>query len=265
MNTPKFRKSINPNQLQILQLLFKFRYISSPLLATITNKSRQSVQQTFQRLEEQDFVGKKYNSSFRLQGKQAIYYLRPKAIRELKQRYNFNQSALNVMARNASLSETFMEHHLEVIKAYLRLKNDYSSEFHIFSQYELASFDYFMRPLPDLYLHRIKQHKNLPTDYVISIFSDKPTFVIKKQLETYWRHCDTNTWQSETKSQYPSILICCSNPRTESTIQSYSERLIDRTGGDELNILTTTTKALLSEEPTVWSDVLQPDKTIKLI
>ena len=264
MNTPKFRKSLNPNQLQTLQLLFKFRYISSPLLATITNKSRQSVQQTLQRLEEQDFVGKKYDSSFRLQGKQAIYYLRPKAIRELKQRYNYNQSALNVMARNASLSESFMQHHLEVIKVYLSLRRDYGSEFHIFSQSELTNFGYFMHPLPDLYLHRIKQNNNLPTDYVLNIFTDKPTFVIKKLLDSYYKHCDNNTWQADTKTKYPTILICCPSPRVELTIQAFSERMIDRTGGDELNILTTTNKALLSEEPTVWSDVLEPDKTIKL-
>ena len=84
MNTPKFRKSLNPNQLQTLLFLFKFRFITAPLLSSITHKSRQSVQQSLQRLEEQDYIGKRYNSSYRLQGKQAIYYLRPKAIRILK-------------------------------------------------------------------------------------------------------------------------------------------------------------------------------------
>ena len=264
MNTPKFRKSLNPNQLQTLLFLFKFRFITAPLLSSIPHKSRQSVQQSLQRLEEQDYIDKRYNNSYRLQGKQAIYYLRPKAIRILKDQYGFNDSALNVMLRNASLSESFMQHHLEVIKVYLSLKKHYGEAFHIFSQYELTNFDYFMHPLPDLYLHRIKQHNNLPTDYVLNIFTDKPTFVIKKLLDSYWKHCDSNTWQADTKTQYPTILICCPSPRVESTIQAFSERLIDRTGGDELNILTTTNKALLSEEPTVWSDVLEPDKTIKL-
>jgi len=151
-----------------------------------------------------------------------------------------------------------------VIKVYLNLKKRYGNYFHIFSQYELGDFDYFMRPLPDLYLNRIKLDSNLPNDYLLNIFLDKPTFIIKKLLDSYWKHCETSTWQSDTKGPYPSLLICCPSPRVETTIQAYGERLIDQTGGDELNILTTTTKALLSEKPTVWGRVEDPKQLLSL-
>jgi len=127
MNTkPKYRRPLNPNQLNTLLFLFKFRFISSHLLsAAFGDKSRRTVHQSLQTLEEQGFVAKRYDSSYKLQGRQATYYLLPKAVRELKARYSFDESVLSPYPRNASLSESFINHHLDIVKAYINLKTLY--------------------------------------------------------------------------------------------------------------------------------------------
>jgi len=143
-SNPKYRRPLNPNQLETLLFLFKFRFITSHLLSkAFGNKSRRTTHQTLQSLEEQGFIGKHYDSSYKLQGRQATYYLLPKAIRELKARYSFDESVLRAYLRNASLSESFINHHLDIVKAYINLKTLYPNKFQIFTKYELANLIIF--------------------------------------------------------------------------------------------------------------------------
>jgi len=265
MNTkPKYRRPLNPNQLNTLLFLFKFRFISSHLLsAAFGNKSRRSVQQTLQILEEQGFVGKRYDSSYKLQGRQATYYLLPKAVRELKARYSFEESVLKTYLRNSSLSDSFIDHHLDIAKAYISLKNGYPKQFHIFTRYELAVFDYFPDPKPDIYLRRIKNSSNKPNEYLLDIYSNTPLFVIRRRADSLIHHFETNDWDDKS---YPTILLTCPDSKAENKIQSFALKKLDNSELTELSLYTTTAKALISNDSNknIWSSVEDTEQLLSL-
>jgi hypothetical protein len=90
-NIPKYRRPLNPNQLNTLLFLFKFRFGTSQLLSSaFGNKSRRSMHQTLKILEEQEYIAKHYNASYKLQGRPAAYYLLPNAIHVIQSRYKLN-------------------------------------------------------------------------------------------------------------------------------------------------------------------------------
>jgi len=261
MNTkPKYRRPLNPNQLNTLLFLFKFRFLSSHLLsAAFGNKSRRTVHQSLQILEEQGFVGKRYDSSYKLQGRQATYYLLPKAVRELKARYSFEESVLKTYLRNSSLSDSFIDHHLDIAKAYISLKNGYPKQFHIFTRY----FDYFPDPKPDIYLRRIKNSSNKPNEYLLDIYSNTPLFVIRRRVASLINHFETNEWSGKS---YPTILLICPDSKAESKVQSFALKKLDSSEITGLSIYTTTTKALISNDSNknIWSSVEDPEQLLSL-
>ena len=268
MNTnPKYRRPLNPNQLNTLLFLFKFRFISSHLLsAAFGNKSRRTVQQTLQILEAQGFVAKHYDSSYKLQGRQATYYLLPKAVRELKARYSFNESVLRTYLRNSSLSEGFIDHHLDVVKTYINLKNCYPKQFHIFTNYELADFDYFPNQKPDIYLRRIKVSSKKPNEYLLDIYGDTPLFVIRRRVDSLTRYFESNDWESS-NSAYPVVLIVCPESKAERKIQSFALKKLDGSEVSDLSFYTTTTKALLNSNNAntlIWTNIEYPEEPINL-
>jgi hypothetical protein len=264
MNTnPKYRRPLNPNQINTLLFLFKFRFISSHLLsAAFGNKSRRTVQQTLQILEAQGFIAKHYDSSYKLQGRQATYYLLPKAVRELKARYSLNESILRTYLRNSSLSEGFIDHHLDIVKTYINLKNSYPKQFHIFTKYELADFDYFPNQKPDIYLRRIKGNHNKPNEYLLDIYEDTPLFVIRRRVDGLINHFEANEWAGA----YPILLFACPDSKAENRILNFALKKLDGSELTELSIYTTTGKALLSTSSSknIWSNIENPEQLLIL-
>jgi len=68
-------------------------------------------------------------------------------------------------------------------------------------------------------------------------------------------------------SNYPIVLIACPNSRTEAYLQAHISKLLDNMGINELNIYTTTQKAIVSPhnaEKAIWSNVLKSENPISL-
>jgi SOS-response transcriptional repressor LexA len=65
--------------------LYKFRFGSSDLIAKRFNKpSGKYVQKRLHILEDQGYIARRYDKSYKLQGKPAAYYLLPSAARLLQ-------------------------------------------------------------------------------------------------------------------------------------------------------------------------------------
>lgn len=91
--TPKFRKQLSQKQLEVLRLLYRYRFASRDLIAKYFNK--QDVYRQLRVLEDRRFIGKRYESSYRLAGRPAAYYLKPDGMREL-QRTDEDMNKMNI-------------------------------------------------------------------------------------------------------------------------------------------------------------------------
>ncbi|HSW77540.1 MAG TPA: replication-relaxation family protein [Candidatus Chromulinivoraceae bacterium] len=81
---PKYRKKLNEEQVAVLQLLWRFRFASSEQIAKYQQKPNgKAVQKRLKIPEDQSLIAKRYDKSYKLQGKPAAYYLTPHGARML--------------------------------------------------------------------------------------------------------------------------------------------------------------------------------------
>lgn len=256
---------LNPKQIQLLKLTYKFRYMNGPLLARFRNTSRSVTNSALKTLYEKQYLGRHYDKSYKLQGKGASYFLAARGLRYLRGKPGLNEDVLRAMYKNRSLSRKFISHNLEVAEAYLCLRNGYPETFHMFTKSEQHTFNYFPNPRPDLYLNRIKSSESGHNEYMLDIFTEAPLFIIKKRAAAYMEHYDSGDWEGGSDADYPAVLMVVKDSVVEKQLQTHLASRLDSQGLDgELIIYTTTIKGLLSQEPTIWSDVMEPQELLSL-
>lgn len=256
----KRKSKLNEKQLQLLKLLYKFRFVSAALVARHKGVRKSAVNNAFTILMDHGLIDRRYEISYRIQGKGATYYLTPEALRFLRDKYKLNEVVLHSMYKNKSVSDTFVDDNLTLMLAYLNLRDAYPGIFNIFTKSELGDFDYFPEPKPNLYLSRKTVSDDKNGDYMLDIFNDNRLFIIKKRIQVYIDHFDSGEWGDE---EYSTILLVCPDPRTEERVQKYIESLLE-----DFELYTTTKKALLdkqSKETEIWTDAINPENLIDLV
>ena len=255
--------NLNSKQIRLLKLIFKFRFVTSTLLAKhLKLSSHVVVNHSLKILLEQDYIGRSYKKSYRLQGKGARYYLAPKGLKYLRKEHGLNEKALHAFYKNKTVNQTFVDHCLDVFSAYIRLSSNTPDRFNIYSKYELHGLNYFPYPAPDLYLRRIVPSEDKPNDYFLDIFDSPLFYVIKKRFAQYVDHFDEGDWETKTKRGYPAMLLACPNSYMENKLQVYTKDSLDDAGIDELDIYTTTVKALYkitNQKAEIWHKVVISD------
>ncbi len=126
---PKYRWKISEEQLQILSQVFKFRFVTSDILAAIFKKDRSTIYERLTVLEQQGFLLKQYDSSYRLRRRPASYCLAPAGIRELKDKPYIEQVSLRQNYKNKSFTEKQIDDCLLMGRVHVILKHHYPGRF----------------------------------------------------------------------------------------------------------------------------------------
>jgi Replication-relaxation len=205
----KHRKNLNAEQLEVLELLHKFRFASNDLIAQYFGKKDRSF--VFKRLSillEQRLIGKRFDSSYRLQGKPAAYYLMPAGARVLQERH---QAMINIKTiyKDKSVSEQFVRHSLDLLAIYNQLKAQYGDRFKFFTKVNLnrEQFDYFPQPLPDAYI-RLRLGGEEKQFFLDMHYDDQPFFAAARKIKRYIEYAESGKWE-ETGTNLPAVLIVC--------------------------------------------------------
>lgn len=211
-NEKKERK-LNKGQVAVLVLLYRYRFITSEILAKHENqKYLQVTRSRLAILEKRGYIGKRYNSSYKLAGKFASYYLLPKGLRYLKSIDKTEARAVKMIYNDSKASDRFINFCLSVFHTAQAFTSFYSEEAKIFTRTELLGYDYFPKPQPDLYLS-IKRKKL--RHYFVDIYDDvTPAFVMLKKIKKYNEHYESGEWDS-TDSAYPEVIIACTSDAAE--------------------------------------------------
>jgi hypothetical protein len=237
---------LNKNQHHILMLLFKFRFITIPLLTTYKNLKSNSLHRNFAILVEEKYVYRKFDSSYNMDRKPAVFYLTAKGMAVLKDDPRINQATLHTFYKNRSLSDAFMQHAVDTLEVYNSLKQAYKDQFEIFARQEVMQFDEFPKTKPDLYLRGDRE-------YFVVLAHDIPQFLIKKRLIEYMTHYDEDGW---VHGEYPTLLFICADDSTARRILRFAETTLEDAGidDDELGIGVTTIKALRPQQASaaIW-------------
>ena len=246
----KKERKLNKGQLAVLTLLYRYRFTTSELLAKFENqKHLQVTRSRLTNLEKQGYIGKRYDSSYKLAGKFAAYYLLPKGLRCLKSIDAADPQVIKMIYNDSKASDKFIDFCLSVFRTAQALTSFYDKEAKVFTRTELLDYDYFPQPQPDLYLS-IKR-KSL-RHYFVDLHDDAaPTFVLAKKMKKYAEHQESGEWDT-TGSDYPEVIIVCLSPAGEKRLR----KKLQQTAIGDLMVYTATIGALETDsENTPFTEV----------
>lgn len=253
------RYSLNQKQLYLLKLLYKFRFLTAPLLAQIKNISSIAANKQLRLLLEQEYLGMRYDETYKIDRKAPIFYVTKKAISLLAADPALSTDVLHMNYHNPNTGEPFMQQHLDVVRSYLALRLTYPDRFQIYSKYETTGYDYFPPQKPDLYLRLNVPDKSKSMNYLLYVLPVSQFFVTKKLVVSLLEHFDEGEWDAQTGEPYPTLLFVCTDGSTEKKLLHHLNDEFENTGIDDLNVLVTTIRAIFSEEQAIWTNPVEPE------
>jgi len=179
MNSVKRNNKLNEKQIGILITIYRFRFITIPLLAKYNEVSNQSIAGSIKVLEEAGLVNKRYNSSYKLQGKAARYFLSPNAIKLFQDNNDINQHSLNLFYKTKLLSEDAVDSHIQTLQTYLEYKAKLTGNYTLKTKYELYKHEDQPDPPSDIYAHSNNKQQS---DIFMEIHNNSQAFIIQKRL-----------------------------------------------------------------------------------
>jgi DNA-binding transcriptional ArsR family regulator len=249
------RNKLNKKQIHLLRVINKFRFVTSDLVARFKNVSRTSVNYSFEVLRDQGLIDRKYNSKFKLQGKGAIYFLTPKAIKLLRDKgFNLDDRILKTTYKNKIVSDEFVELCLSVMEAYLGFRATYGHTFELFSRSELYNPEILPKPpSPSLYLRRNRRSETKKYEYFLDVINDTRFFIYKQRIQAYVDHEYEGDWPGDEK--YPNLLLVCPTDRVEKRVNRHIYTLLE-----DFDIYTTTMDRLInSDNQKIWIDIFEQE------
>lgn len=216
---PKYRKKLNQEQVAVLHLLWRFRFASSEQIAEYQQKTNsRAVQKRLKILEDQALIAKRYDKSYKLQGKPAAYYLAPNGARMLalhKPREEDEPINIKRIYKDKDASEGFIEHCKNVLGVYLALKTLYPSKdkpnYFTKAQLSYEKYDFMPSPLQDACI-RIKTSEG-NRYFFLDIFEDsQPFFVLIRRIKKYLEYAGSGEWaRYDEDGGLPTVLLVVQN------------------------------------------------------
>ncbi|MGB3945975.1 MAG: replication-relaxation family protein [Candidatus Saccharimonadales bacterium] len=254
----RFNKLSN-HQIQLLKQLYKFRHVTAPLLANINHTRTETTHNALSVLLEQELLSRKYDSSYRIDRKPAVYYLAAKGIGILRAQTSIAARSLHAMYSNKNASDAFIQHNLSALQCYTHFQSIYGDSFGIFTRSEIATRDEFPKSKSDLYLRA-----NEPTDedHFVILLDDARSFVVKKRLVELFEHYEEEGWRTD---DYPVVLLVLGDVSAEKRVIRLAASTLENAGIDDITIMTTTLKAINQEPaiPEIWSKAVLSETEIQ--
>jgi hypothetical protein len=211
-NKPKYRKQLNTEQVEVLHILYTFRFASSEQIARYQAKpNAKSIQKRLKILEDQELIAKHYDKSYKLQGKPAAYYITPAGARMLaKFGDRPDDEPLNTkqVYKQKDVSEGFIEHCKHILDVYLGLFAIHGSRLDFFTKSDLnyEQYEYYPQPLPDAHI-RLRTSKGT-RNFFLDIFEDKdPFFIMVRRIKRYLKYAESGDWEESS----PTVLLVAPN------------------------------------------------------
>lgn len=245
----KRRRKLNSEQIEVLRLLYKFRFGTNDLFAQyFGKKDRSFVYKRLKILHEQGLVGKRFDSSYRLLGRPAAYYLNPEGARTLQEALGLEVN-IKAIYKDKSVSEQFVSRSLGLFAIHNRLKSEYGDSLKFFTRSDLnrEDYDYFLQPLPDAYV-RLDDKQ-----FFLDIFYDtEPSFVAKRRIRQYIKYDEDGDWVA-TETELPKVIAVCESKGLAKRVQKYMAKALDDAWPDsEVSFVFTTKPELMATSQRVW-------------
>lgn len=261
MDYMKTTVSLNQKQLDLLNLVAKYRFVSSNNIQTYFKlKSRGGVYEKLNVLVKAGHLAAHYDKSFKFQYRSASYYLTPKGLREVQKQLPY---ITDTIIRNAysdkNASDGLMQKSTELFEQAQSLARNYPG-MKVLTARQLGDFDYFPKPLSDLYLaHQVDKETrryflfNLRDTkrYDVAVYSCIKKLISYREADTY----------AESGNEFPAVLFVCHSAAIERLAQRVMRSTLSKSY-ESISAYTTSYQALIRQDDIdqpIWSSVDDPD------
>ena len=240
-------------QQRVLKLLFKFRFLSTQLLADVMGISRRGAYQVLESLVSNGLVDKVYEKDYRYAKKPAYYYLNKQGVTSVRKLLDVKESVVHTLYNNPKAPEEFISHCLAVAAYYVATVRLSPPETNIFTKTEINKLTQFPKNRPDLYIQAPDGK-----EAVIVVADNQPKYMIQKRLDEIIDHSEDEGWPS---GEYPHIYFILKDDHAVHSFLYITNKKLEDIGFDEgeIHILATSFKDI--KEGTgkrIWLNAFSP-------
>jgi hypothetical protein len=262
----KHRSSISNGQLAILKLLYTFRFGSSELLRiSLGLNEGPGVYKKLKILCDDGYIARRYDSSYKIKGMPAAYYLLAKGYRELQKLPEYqavDDKLIKYSYKDKTVGKPFISRNLSIYRATIELQRLHPP-IRIFTKRELLTRKHFPPELPDMFISLKVENEGKPYRYFLDFVPDNtPRSAVDKRIADYNDFFDEGGWDS-TNSALPTVILLCESGSHEKRVQRWVKSKQYALDTDEPAYYTSTLSALRLAAPdgmAIWTSVEEPDE-----
>jgi hypothetical protein len=256
-------RKLNQHQLDVLLLLYKFRFATSNLLTQkLKLQHRNSINSRLQILEDQNYIGRRYDKSYKLMNKPASYFMLPNGFAVLRGIEGISSNVLKNMYKDVAATDAFIERSLTIFSIYNKLEGIFGQRFDMFSKSELNGMEGMPEMLPDG-LIRLKTSDSIRAKeryyFLYYVEERQPLFAISSIITEQLDYGDTQDWNTFS-AKPPSVIIVCNSPALERRLHRQAGRVEDEAAKGQ-RFFTTITSEIMTLDY-LASPFLMPFKRI---
>lgn len=268
MKQKYMRSSLNKNQIRLLELVYKYRFVSRLLVAdSLGVKPENGLFRRFEVLVKYEYLSKRFDKRLKLMGVPVAYCLTPKGLRALQAipgHEYITEAIIKSSYRDTSVGQSFIAHTLDVYHYANTLMRHYP-DLRVFTRREIGRYEYFPEQLPDAVLSLPTENPKQPKRFFLDLIpSAAPRRTIDGRLTAYCNFFDEGGWDI-TGSTLPVLLLVAETSSSEKRLQYIARTVMRRNDLVEPSIYTTTSPALSAEDATaIWTSLDDPDELLSL-
>lgn len=219
-------KRLNEKQLNIINTVLRFRYVTTDNLSKQRNITHNSAYSALEILQADGYLGKLHDKTYRLQNKAARYFLTLQAIDYLRDTgQQITEKARNNRRREQNRSTDFVDQQVAIHAAYIDLRQRLGDKVKISVADDIQGVDGIIKPLPGLLVE-----KSSGKSMFIDLADGQHLFLVKKRIRKYIDHYESDDWEWD---NYPDVYIIRSSSQDRSQLKRYIEEQMDDNYLDE--------------------------------
>lgn len=260
---PMAHVHITPKQLEILLLIYRFRFLNRHQLQHFLNhKDPKRLNTWLKHLTTHNIIGRHYSTKLKENTKPAIYYLTTGAKQILSTQPTVQESQLKRVYREKLRSLRLQEHCLFLADFYLLLEKYATTQqaiLHYFSATDLVTHHYLPKRQPDAYI-ALTDDTTTRRYFVLSIDAGTPRFMLRSLITHYLEYLSTSTWEKQTGHPNPSILIICPDETLQTFLHQFGVQALEEELS-EAQLFTGLKDDILSRglQPDTWHQIGSDD------
>ena len=253
--------TVKPNQLVIINYLYRFRFLTSiQLQKLLTYKTLHLTNYHLKILTTQNYINKHYSRRLGLANQPAVYFLASRSIKALETTEGITARGLKRIYREKIRSSQFIAHSSFIADYFLFLCDDSIKTkqiLHFFTKSDLEVHPYIIHPLPDAYFARVDKKGQTKRYFAEVIEEGSPRFALRKRVEQYNDYIESGKFEEATSHPFPTILFICPTIGILIYLKKHLARMYEETSLDQVDVYLATREGAFSG---TWEKVAAEDE-----